>query len=393
MLKMRVSPKPYLITLFIACAYIVLLSGCSTPEKPKELNELEGILQAPDALEIRDTPGAGKYYREARQYRQVSRKAYEKKDLDEAREYAVLGTMRFRTAAAIKKQVEEANRLQAANAQVSEINPKIKTLNSERNKLVGEVGALEREVDEARSRRELAERREAARQQNRGGQGGSSAERLAARNRIDAAKKAEGEALQVKADEFAANTFSRAEELLASAQRQYDSDSNSARQAEQTASQAQSLFRQAASEARPEFQKQQDPAVRRSALREEASKVFGADYVIAEADSVRVILAMTFDQGSSQVRDSARAQATSAAKLAREYEDAALLIEGYTRAGDPTENLSISGNRARSMRDILVNEDVNRSRISTRGEGQNMQRYPDDPAKNDRVEIIFDFSR
>src|SRR5690554_2052996 len=127
-----------------------ILSGCSTPPKPKELSELERILQAPDALEVRDAPGAGPYYRDARQYRRIARKAYEDNEMERAQEFAVLGTLRYRTAVAVKKQLEDKARLDMANAQVATVNPESQNMSAERNKLAAVASVLARQVGPAR---------------------------------------------------------------------------------------------------------------------------------------------------------------------------------------------------------------------------------------------------
>jgi outer membrane protein OmpA-like peptidoglycan-associated protein len=371
-----------------------ILSACSTPPKPKELTELERILQAPDALEVRDAPGAGKYYREARQYRRVARKAYEQEELERAREYAILGTLRYRTAAAIKKQLEEKKRLDAANAQVASINPELKALNQERNKLVKEVGLVERQVAQARNAQAQLKRRRKAQQ---GGSldrnaNTSSAERLAAGNKIAEAKEARDAALRVKADEFAEGAFNRANNQLNSAAALYSSNAGSPDAVVQSADRAAELFRQAAQAAMPQYNEylaMQKPDARRAELRTEARNTFGAPFAMREPLGVRVILAMAFEEGSSRVRPASQALISSVVDLAKKYENAELVIEGYTRKGNATENLATSALRARNVRDAFVSQGIDDDRITTSGQGQSALRYPDDPSKNDRVEVIF----
>lgn len=387
------STRRMLVALLVGSLGTTALVGCSTPPKPNELVELERILQAPDALAVRDAPGTDKYYREARQYRRVSVKAWESGDLELAREYAMYGAFRYRTAVALKEQVEENRRLQAANAQIAAINPDLKALSEERNKLVLEVSKLQQDVVDAQSAKAAAQRRDLLRQQqlNQGG-ATASAERLAARNKLDAAKIAQGDALRVQADEFASSAYTRANNMLDSAQMLYESDAADPRDVEYQASQALDLFKAAIREAQPKYQAAQDslkPDVSRAKLLEEATNTFGAPFVVHEGTGVRIILAATFEQNSTQVRPASQAQVVSAARLAAKFTNATLSIEGYTRRGDATENLAISAARARSVRDVFAAEGVDTNRMTTHGEGQAALRYPNDPASNDRVEVTF----
>lgn len=370
------------------------LSGCSTPPKPKELSELERILQAPDALEVRDAPGAGKYYREARQYRRVARKAYEENEMERAQEFAVLGTLRYRTAVAVKKQLEEKARLDKANAQVASVNPEIQALSDERNKRVAEASALELQVARARNTREQSERIEQA----PGGTylprntGSGSAAMIAAGEKINAANAAREKALTVKADEFAPDEFNLATKQYNAALLLRSGDTGSPQNIGQAADQARELFEAAYSAAKPkhdEFLAMQDPDARRSAIRDDARSVFGGPYIQVEPLGVRVVMASAFDKNSWELNSSGETLANAVAKLADQYKEAELVIEGYTSKGDPTENLGISASRARTVRDRLIGAGVKDSRISTSGLGQENPRFGGDASKNDRVEVIF----
>ncbi|QDG54584.1 hypothetical protein FIV42_28715 [Persicimonas caeni] len=369
-------------------------SGCSTPPKPKELVELEAILKDPDARTVKEAPGAAKFYRESRQYRRVSLEAYEEGELERAKEYAILGKLRYRTAAAIKKQLEAKERLDAANAKVGEVNPKIQALSQERNKLQKEVGEVERQVARARNEKAQEERRQqalqnAALQRNSDTSG---AKEMAVKNKLDAAKKARDEALAVQANEFAKGTFNRANNQLKSAISMQQSQAGSADTIMDAADQAAQFFRKAADEARPKYEEHlsnmKAPA-RREALRKEAQNNFGGPFTVAEPTGVRVVLAMLFDEGSASVKPSSQALVKAAADIAKKYKEANIVIEGYTRKGDATENLATSSLRAKAVKIYFEGQGVKAGRISTNGYGQDNRRYQDDPSKNDRVEIIF----
>ncbi|MFP4598171.1 MAG: OmpA family protein, partial [Persicimonas sp.] len=370
------------------------LTGCSTPPKPKELVELERILQDPEARQVKEAPGASKFYREARQYRRVALEAYNDGELERAQEYSILGKLRYRTAAAVQEQHKAKKRLDEANAKVGEVNPEIQSLNQERNKLNGEVGDLERKVARARNEKAQRERRKkalekASLQRN---DDTSDAEARALRNKLDEARDAKEAALDVRADEFAKGAYNRGNNQLKSTLSMLESGSASADAASESADQATKQFRKAAQEARPKFQEQQkkmQPAARRAALQKEAENNFGGRYTFQDGRGVRVVLAMLFEKGEATIRPQSVTLVKTAAKLAKKYDEAEIVIEGYTRKGNPTANLATSQLRAKKVRDEMKSEGVKDSRMSTTGEGQDRIRFADDAAQNDRVEIIF----
>jgi outer membrane protein OmpA-like peptidoglycan-associated protein len=377
----------------LAAAIGFVSAGCSTPPKPKELNELEDILQDPESRKVKDAPGASKYYRESRQYRRVALQAYESGEVEQAKSYAILGKLRYRTAAAIAEQHKAKQRLDEMNAKVSEVNPQLQTLQQERDKLSDGLVELRSKVAQARRKQAEEERRAAARQKTDINRNASTdaAEREAAQNQIDAAEKARSEALKVKANELAKGTYNRAENSLKSARQMY-ADNQASDSVVSTARKAADLFDLAAQKARPKFDEQQqkmEPSARRQAMREDARNKFGEPFTVTERNGVRVVLAMMFDKGSGAVRPSSRPLFNAALELAKKYEEATIRIEGYTRRGNATQNLATSQLRARNVRDMMTAEGIDKGRISTTGLGQEQRRYPDDPEKNDRVEIIF----
>lgn len=368
-------------------------TGCSTPPKPKELNELEDILQDPESRKVKDAPGASKYYREARQYRRVALQAYESKEIEQAKTYAILGKLRYRTAAAIAEQHKAKQRLDEMNAKVAEVNPELETLQEERDKLNESLIELRSKVAQARRRKAEKERREAAKNRKSIERNASTegAERQAAKNQISQAEQARAEALKVKANEFAKGTYNRAQNSLKSARQMY-ADNQSSDSIVRAAKKANDLFDLAEQKARPKFEETQakmEPAARRASLREDARNKFGAPFTIEERNGVRVVLAMMFDKGSGAVKSSSRPLFNAALDLAKKYDEANIRIEGYTRRGDATRNLATSQLRARNVRDMMTSQGISKGRITTTGLGQEQIRYPDDPERNDRVEIIF----
>ncbi|MGM0558800.1 MAG: OmpA family protein [Myxococcota bacterium] len=377
----------------LAVSIGLVSAGCSTPPKPKELNQLEDILQDPESRKVKDAPGASKYYRESRQYRRVALQAYESGEVEQAKSYAILGKLRYRTAAAIAEQHKAKQRLDEMNAKVAEVNPKLENLQQERDKLSEGLVELRSTVAQARRRKAEKDRRAAATQNSDIERGDSTdaAEREAAQNQLDAAEKARSEALEVNADELAKGSFNRAENSLKSARQMFAEDGASD-SVVSSAKKAADMFDLAEQQARPKFEEQQEkmePSARRQALRQDARNKFGEPFTITENNGVRVVLAQMFEEGSGAVRASSRPLLNAALELAKKYEEANIRIEGYTQRGSATQNLATSQLRARNVRDMMTSEGIKKGRISTTGLGQEQLRYPEDPSKNDRVEIIF----
>ncbi len=235
---------------------------------------------------------------------------------------------------------------------------RFETLSKERNKLVDEVGEVQRKVAQARNAKAQKERRQQAMQEASLHRTDNSdqAKKVAVKNKIEAAKQAREDAITVKANEYAKGTFNRANNQLKSAIALYEGDMGSPDSIMESAGQAADLFRQAANEARPKYDAHDDkmkPAARRAALRAEARDTFGGPFTMPETNGVRIVLAMLFEKGSPTVRPSSQALVKSAAELAKKYKEANLTIVGYTRKGNATENLGISNLRAKAVRDYL----------------------------------------
>lgn len=388
-----------LAALMMLATTTLLATGCSTPPKPKELVELERILQSPDAREVRDTPGASKYFRQSREYRRNSLEAHRDGRIERAREYAILGTLRYRTAEAIREQHEAKERLEGANAKVAEVNPEIQTLSQERNKLTREITQLERRVNQARSQKAQREREKQMLEQ--ASNQGSKVERnqedyqkklRQAESKLQEAQAAREKAAEVKAEEYASVAFDRASGHMRSARALIEKGASNPDLIIETADKATKHFQEAAKEAEPKYQaylEKMKPSSRRTALRKEAANNFGGPFTFEEPHGVRVVLAMLFAKGSTTVTPASKTLVKTLAEIANEYEEATISIEGYTRRGNATENLATSQLRARTVRDFLVSEGIDASRLTTNGFGQDRRRYSDSPGKNDRVEVIL----
>lgn len=374
-------------------ALALALTACGPGPKSQALDDLERQLQDPTAREVKEAPGATRHYEEARQYRRLALESWEEGKEEISEEYAVLGLLRYRTAAAIAEQHEAMARLESANAAVATANPEIKALNDEQLKLAEEVRQLEMQVAQARRRKEEADRRQQAFAQQQSGQTGTTdpAMQQALRNKLNEVESARRAADAVDAATHAPQKYNPAANALKSVQTLLASGKASQPMIDE-ANTALTLFREAEEAARPKFEVAQEklnPALRRQKLSTAAQAQFGASNVISEAAGVRVVLAGAFDPGSSTVKASASGRLDALVQLAKSYDEFTLFVEGYTSKGDATENLGLSQLRARSVRDHLAANGVKTSRIETKGQGQDRPRFGPTSSENDRVEVVF----
>ena len=378
-----------LVSVSVLLVGFVGLTACSQAPKPKELTELERILGEEGANQVKEAPGAAKYYRKSRELRRASLDEWDEADLTKARHYAVRGKIAYRTAEAVAKQAKAKQRFEAADAKVGKVNPQIQTLAEQRNKLRSEVQQLHQKVRKAEQRKAMKDRERIAANANSSSNDGN---RELARNKLDQALEAKEDALDVRANEFAKGTYNRANNQLKSAQTLMNSSPDSMSEVVSSAEQAKKYFGKAAKEARPKYdeaQAKKNPMERLASLRDKLQGKFAPTNVEDTSRGVVVVFPGLFPKESSNIIGSKRGDLREMAELAGEFDEFKLKIDGYTQKGNATENLAISQVRAKRVRDYFKDQGISDDRMSTNGHGQGRIRYPDSPSRNDRVEVTF----
>jgi outer membrane protein OmpA-like peptidoglycan-associated protein len=119
------------------------------------------------------------------------------------------------------------------------------------------------------------------------------------------------------------------------------------------------------------------------------------DRVEREGETLRVALSsdVLFDSGSATLKPGARDKLAEVARVLRKYPRTDLEIVGHTDSrGGEAPNQKLSERRAAAVRDVLVREGVDPSRITTRGAGETRpvatNDTPEGRALNRRVEIV-----
>lgn len=119
----------------------------------------------------------------------------------------------------------------------------------------------------------------------------------------------------------------------------------------------------------------------------------------AEVSRVGEGINMTFDASlafninSAEISDSYKKDLNAAASVFKNYEDTNILIEGHTDdTGSDAYNMTLSEKRAKAVRDYLISQGVDGSRLTAKWYGETQPKYPNDEAnraKNRRVELAI----
>ena len=392
--------------LYPVCFTTILLSfmviGCAPADKSAELQELEQVLQDPAAQLLREVPNAARYHQEARQYRRASEEARQDRREERSQQYAILGLIRYRSAVAVARQFEAAEKLQVANSRIEEINPEVRATSQSRNELAREIRELDDEIRQAVRAREEERRREESASRETGfdprqrDSGDISTEVLREINEeISRAQELRDAGLEVKADEYdrTRGTFQRAQTQLDTARELLETQPGAADTIKRQVGFAAQLFEEARDTATPiheEMVEKMKPENRIATLRREAQNNFGRPFTEEEYQGVRIVMARLFVQGEADFQRNTETMLNVLKGLASEYEEFSIQIHGFTRrGGGATQNLTTSQLRAHNVRDLLVEAGVDQSRIQTEGFGQDRIRFDDSADNNDRVEVIF----
>lgn len=119
----------------------------------------------------------------------------------------------------------------------------------------------------------------------------------------------------------------------------------------------------------------------------------------AEVNRVGEGINMTFDASlafqinSAEISESYKKDLNAAASVFKSYEDTNILIEGHTDdTGSDAYNMALSEKRAKAVRDYLIAQGVDGSRLTAKWYGETQPKYPNDEAnraKNRRVELAI----
>jgi len=103
----------------------------------------------------------------------------------------------------------------------------------------------------------------------------------------------------------------------------------------------------------------------------------------AEKGASVVLNNIFFDIGSFSLRDKSITELDRIVRFLRENNDVAIEIGGHTdNTGNKKDNVTLSENRAKSVYQYLMDNDIDKTRISFKGYGDSMPSVPNDTEEN-----------
>lgn len=198
----------------------------------------------------------------------------------------------------------------------------------------------------------------------------------------------------VNAPTYAAEQFGKAEAKFKVATQSLEG--GKAKAAQSAAIEAKKAAEAAKAAAEPKYKSEQAQlahAQRRRALFDATAEVPAAERAITEG-GVLLTIREVFPSGKVEIEPARYDAFNKIAKLAKEYDDFSVVIEGHTDTkGKASKNLALSESRAKAVMSYLSNQGIPPSRITALGKGQ------DEPvadnttragrAQNRRIEILF----
>ncbi len=367
------------------------LTACGTGQKGTQLQELERMLQDPDAAVVNRAPGGKRIYQQANRYRRLSLDSWDAGKGAISEEYALLGWLKYRTAVAVYEKFKANERLEIAKAKIGGSQPEIKAMTEEELKLKSEIARLEDRVALLKGQKSQ-ENDHSGTMVSSSGEVKSDRESLSAFNvelrRVEAARVT---ADKMDAKIHASTMYAKASNLYNSLKAELDRNNAISNDMQRRVKHALVYFQTAAKDAESGYLEQEskkDPVKRQRVLISDLSKSFGSDRVIVEVNSVRLILSSSFVSGDTSINSSLETLLDLLWPTVARFDDFSVNVEGFTEKGDATENLGISQVRAKVVRDYLLKKVNTSASIGYSGRGQDNLRFST-TIENNRVEIVF----
>ncbi|MCL2326606.1 MAG: OmpA family protein [Proteobacteria bacterium] len=348
----------------IICSSLALWAmGCGPQPKPEELTQLEALRMSEESAAINQA--APEAFRISTTLTQRSVEAWQRGELAQARTFASLGQRQYATAQAEATRIESEARQVAAEAEINTLTQQMETLRARQDGLEKSIALMKTNI--------------------------STADMANVEHRIQMALTERERAVGVEGDVLQREVFLAAEAKLAEAR---DRSAHGRREeAGRAAEEARLLYVQVFEAAQPIFAQKLDSArsaQRQRQLFEEAQAIVGPSYVLTDMRSTRVIFAGSFDRDRVVILPSKLDAFRRLAEMARKYEDATIVIEGFTQTRT-SQFFEVSQRRADAVRDFLISQGIAHNRIITTARGRDSIRYNENVTANrglnDRVEI------
>lgn len=373
----------YLVASLAGCfAAAGVFFGCATTPKPQELVALDELRKSEQVEQA--TEKHAQLMRESEDAYKKAMEAWEDEELDEAKHWAVIGTIKLRTALALLNQA-------AAKQRVAAAEKALKQASRQRADLVVKI----RETDEkielygklAQAKQATLEREKAL----------TEAQRLSeAQKKVADAQLALKRADTVNAKEYAQATYALAQELLIKADAALKA--NSPTEASSSAAMAEAKAAEAYAASRGPYQQAQANAsqqVRNQALQRDAAAIPGITVrlkTVGQTQQLMLPVLDLFKRGKTSPRDEKLGVINAVGELLKKYPSYPVIINGYTSSRvRRSQRYAVSQARAQAIANHFVTMGQPLKRFAVAGRGDESPVARAWSSANDRVEIILLF--
>jgi outer membrane protein OmpA-like peptidoglycan-associated protein len=369
------------------------LVGCATVPKPQELLDLEAMRETKEYRRAEeDHPNL---IDESKAAQKKATTAWEEEEIDVAKHWATLGTIKVRTALAIMNQKLAREKAEAARKELTQVQQEEEAVaakiaeTDEQLELVAKLNAARRAAKdkEAALKKELSEAQKREEEQKRLAE---------AQQKVGEAEVALRTAETVDAAQYAKPDYESAQTLLAKAQAALKA--NKATDATTMADLAKTKAEAATASARPKWQAAKQTAERQArnqALQKDAAGIAGVTVkmkTVGETQQLILPVLDLFKRGKTAPKGEMMATLTAIGELLKKYDDYPVIVNGYTSYRvRSSQRFSVSQARAQAVANLFVSQGVKFKRMAIAGHGaENLvgRRWS---TINDRVEVVILF--
>ena len=371
----------------------IALVGCAIIPKPQELVDLEAMRETREYRRAEeDHP---ELIDESKAAQKKSVTAWEEEEIDKAKHWATLGTIKVRTALAIMNQKVAKEKAEAGRKELTEVQ-------QEEEAVAAKISETEEQLALVA---QLAEARKAARNKEAALKAKltEAQQREAAQKRLAEAPQKVGEAdvalrmaETVAASEYAKNDYNSAQSLLAKAHAALKA--NKATDAVAMAGLAKTKAEAAAATARPKYRAAKQTAARQArtqALQKDAASIAGVTVkmkTVGQTQQLILPVPNSFKRRKTSPKGEMVATFTAIGELLKKYDDYPVIVNGYTGYRvRRSQRYSVSQARAQAVANLFVAQGVKFKRMAIAGHGASNLIARRWSTINDRVEIVILF--
>jgi len=376
-------------TLIVAAA----LAGCGNVPKPQELLDLEAMRESREYQRAQEHQAD--LVKQSDEAHKKSLVAWEDEKLEAAKHWALLGTIKVRTALAIIGQKAERDRVEQARVRLAQVRMENQDLQAKIREADEQLALLDRlgAARKAAAEKEEQLKAKLTEAQKREEEQKKLAE---AQTKVGAAQLALKMADTVEASRYAASDYAGAQSLMTKAQSSLKA--GNATDATATAEMAKSKAEAAYNASRPQYlaaKKQGERQGRNQALQKDAAAIAGVTVKMKAMGQTQQLIIPVLDmfrRNKTAARPEKVSVLNSIGALLKKYPEYPVIVNGYTSTRvRSSQRYSVSQARAQQAANHFVSMGVEFKRMAISGRGAEGPIARPWSTANDRVEVILLF--